>query len=53
MVLMKSANDSLSDVFIHWKNKHTLYTDSSHTHTEICKHIFKGKNSAKGLNFNK
>ena len=41
--LKNSANDSLRDVFIQW-----LYTQR-----EICSNVLEGKNSSKGLNFNK
>ena len=29
------------------------HTQSSYTHREICNHVLEGKNSSKGLNFNK
>ena len=42
--LIKSASDSLRDVFILWMYTHTHF---SYTHRQICNHVLEGKNSSK------
>ena len=50
MALIKSANDSLKEIFIQWVYWHTHFR---HKHREICNHVLEGKKSCKGLKFNK
>ena len=44
VALIKSANDSLRDVFIKWMYTHAPLA----TNTEICNHVLERKKSSKG-----
>ena len=48
MTLLKSANDSLSEIFIRWVHTNTV-THTPATNIEICNHVLEGKKSSKAL----